>query len=291
MKYITLLFFLLISITSNASELAIKKINSENLENLLEVQKGLLSGGEPKTEKSFKELSQRGVKVIVSVDGAIPKVDFARKYGMRYIHIPIGYDELSEETLLSIKSLAIEVDEKLFIHCHHGRHRGPTVAAIFLMEKEVCQNGQSLKLLEKAGTGEQYTGLWSSVKDHVIQKADKPLPELLEVAQVDSMVESMAKIDRLYDNLKASKNLNWQALPDNPDFSAVHGALIMKEFLRESARTLSDSDTEQKKFFTESENIAALLENSLKTNNRNAANKHLSDLRKSCIKCHKKFRN
>lgn len=287
---LSLLFFFIL-IFSSANELSIKKLESENLENLLEVQKFLISGGEPKTEKSFQELSRRGVKVIVSVDGAIPKVDLAKKYGMQYVHIPTGYNMLSKHILLSIKALAKKVDQKLYIHCHHGKHRGPTVAAVFLIEKNVCTNEESLKLLEEAGTGKQYKGLWASVEKFVEQQVIEPLPELVSISKVDSMVESMAKIDRLYDNLRASYDLGWQPLPNNPDFSAVHGALIMKEFLRESGRAIKGSDPEQYKLFLESEKIAEALEESLVGENKGSSGKLLKNLKQSCIKCHKKFRD
>jgi hypothetical protein len=32
------------------------------------------------------------VKTIVSVDGGKPDVETARKHGIRYVHLPIGYD-------------------------------------------------------------------------------------------------------------------------------------------------------------------------------------------------------
>src|SRR3712207_3553770 len=62
------------------------------LHNFLPVSSQVYCGGEPEGEEGFQTLARLGVTMIVSVDGARPKVALARKYGLRYVHIPIGYD-------------------------------------------------------------------------------------------------------------------------------------------------------------------------------------------------------
>src|SRR5262245_18100801 len=52
---------------------------------------GLISGGVPEGHEGLETLHAMGVKTIVSVDGATPDVEGARKLGMQYVHLPISY--------------------------------------------------------------------------------------------------------------------------------------------------------------------------------------------------------
>src|SRR5687768_16523197 len=52
----------------------------------------VISGAQPEGEASFRALGELGVKTIISVDGAQPDVAGAKQFGMRYVHLPIGYD-------------------------------------------------------------------------------------------------------------------------------------------------------------------------------------------------------
>src|SRR5438094_677830 len=79
----------------------------------------------PDGDEGFHSLQQLGIKTIVSVDGARPEVDLARKYGLRYVHLPIGYDAVPREQALRIARAIRDLPGPVYIHCHHGRHRGP----------------------------------------------------------------------------------------------------------------------------------------------------------------------
>ena len=72
------------------------------IENFREVGSDLCVGGDPAGDAAFRALAERGVKTVVSVDGAKPDVATARKYGLRYVHIPIGYDGVPEKAGLSL---------------------------------------------------------------------------------------------------------------------------------------------------------------------------------------------
>src|SRR5690606_24259899 len=67
------------------------------LHNLLQVSSRIFSGGEPVGEAAFEQLEKLGVRTIVSVDGARPNIDAARRHGLRYVHIPISYDGISAD--------------------------------------------------------------------------------------------------------------------------------------------------------------------------------------------------
>src|SRR5262245_29349048 len=60
------------------------------------------SGGEPRGAETFAALQELGVRTIISVDGAAPDVEAARKLGIRYVHLPIGYDGIPREQAVRI---------------------------------------------------------------------------------------------------------------------------------------------------------------------------------------------
>src|SRR4051812_27897995 len=57
----------------------------------------VISGAQPEGDESFKALEDLGVRTIVSVDGAAPDVGTARRYGLRYVHLPITYSGVTPE--------------------------------------------------------------------------------------------------------------------------------------------------------------------------------------------------
>ena len=71
--------------------------NFPGLSNVVAFHDGFYSGSAPAGDAGFDSLSSLGIKTILSVDGAMPDVELADKYGMRYVHLPIGYDGFDDE--------------------------------------------------------------------------------------------------------------------------------------------------------------------------------------------------
>ncbi len=120
------------------------------------------------------ELAKLGVKTIVSVDGIAPNVEAAKKYGMRYVHVPIGYDGIDESAQALLTRVATDIKGTIYIHCHHGKHRGPAAAAIVCRVDDGRPAEAAMIILEKAGTGKEYPGLWRDVEQFT--KPTGPLP-------------------------------------------------------------------------------------------------------------------
>src|SRR2546423_13601111 len=72
------------------------------LANVCRVSDKLLSGGVPQGDDGFSSLKRLGVCTVISVDGARPDVERARKFALRYVHLPIGYDGVPREQGLRI---------------------------------------------------------------------------------------------------------------------------------------------------------------------------------------------
>lgn len=82
---------------TNAAPLpsGVKRLNIPGVHNAFAIGTKLISGGTPETAEGFATLRTLGVKTIISVDGAPPDVEVARQHGIRYVHLPCGYDGIS----------------------------------------------------------------------------------------------------------------------------------------------------------------------------------------------------
>jgi protein tyrosine phosphatase (PTP) superfamily phosphohydrolase (DUF442 family) len=264
------------------------------LHNLLQVTDRIYSGGEPRDDAAFAELAKLGVKTVVSVDGAKPKVDLARKHGLRYVHIPIGYDGVSGDAGRSLASLVRNGEAPFYVHCHHGRHRGPAAAAVACIADGAADGKAALAILEKAGTSPGYGGLWRDVEAYIPPSASEELPELVEVAEVGSLAAAMAQIDRASDNLKLCEAAGWQTPADHPDVAPPQEALLLKEGFHETARQLAENNDYDQQFLTwitEAETTAARLESALNGDDNQAAGAAFAEVQSQCKRCHTEYRD
>ena len=267
------------------------------LHNLVRLTADVYSGSEPAGEEAFASLKTLGVQTIVSVDGATPKIDMAKKYGIQYVHVPFGYDAIPLTALLSLTRAARDAKTPMYIHCHHGKHRGPAAAAIVCRAKGIVDLAGSLKIMQNAGTSRDYNGLWRDVESFTVPSAETQLPELVEVAQIESLAAAMARIDRNFDNLKLCAAADWKTPAGHPDLVAQQEALQLQESLYESSRRLAEKEhgTEYdgtfREWVSESEAVAQTLHKSLQTNNVAAANAAFNTLQNNCKQCHVKYRD
>lgn len=209
------------------------------MENVWQFGPGLYSGGQPEGAVGFKELADLKIKTIISVDGAAPALDLARKHGMRYVHIPYGYDAIGEKEQLQLVRSMAELPQPIYIHCHHGKHRGPAGAAIMARFGLNWSENDAMAFMKRAGTSPDYAGLYQSVRDFrppsaqsLAAAARSPLPEQVEVAD---FVELMVAIDQRFDLLKAwSKPASGHA--GEPKIDPLNESIQLRELLRESAR-------------------------------------------------------
>ena len=262
------------------------------LSNLMVVADSIYSGAEPHSDAAFASLADLGIKMVVSVDGAIPDVEAARKYGLRYVHIPIGYDGIRSEARLALARVVREVDGPVYFHCHHGKHRGPAAAAIAAIASGKTDAAGGKRILECAGTGAGYVGLWRDVAAYEPPAEGAELPGLVEVAKVGDFAAAMAAVDRAYDNLKLCRESGWGTPEDHPDLVPAHEALLVLEGFRESARHFSDGyGDEFETWLGGAEAVARELEASLKAADAEAAGRHFERLKISCKRCHEKHRD
>jgi protein tyrosine phosphatase (PTP) superfamily phosphohydrolase (DUF442 family) len=178
------------------------------IRNVFRVSERLYSGSVPSGEAGFATLKKLGIRTIISVDGEKPDLEAARRHGLRYLHLPIGYDGVPDERVAQLRRVATESEGPWFLHCHRGRHRGPACAAILArtLDREFSL-ATAERYLKSAGTDPKYAGLYRDVRRFdpaPPTKADpKPPRPLPEVADVEPLAERMIAIERHVERIKA----------------------------------------------------------------------------------------
>ena len=278
------------------------KIEMPGIQNVFRITDKLLSGSSPEDEQGFKSLQKLGVKTIISVDGAQPDLKNAHKFGMRYVHIPIGYNGVPQESALRMAKAVRDLPGPVYIHCHHGQHRGPASAAVIhLVLNPNCTVDQALAEMKRAGTDPKYKGLYAAPSDtRKVSKfnLDAVRSDFPESVKPAAFADVMVHVDEQWDKLKLVKAAAWQTPKDHPDISPAHEALLLVEQFREAAR-LPTHDSRPKDFrawLQEAQIHAEKLEGILQAGanakvNADAAEQAFKALNSSCTRCHARYRD
>lgn len=270
------------------------------LENLVGYAPRLISGGAPDGEAGFDALQAMGVKTIISVDGARPEVDKARARGMRYIHLPIGYNGMDQERTLEI-ARAVELareDGPVYIHCHHGKHRSAGAAGAAAVTLGLLTTTEATARMKVSGTSPNYSGLYQCVA-----VAEPAGPETLEAVKTDfpevwktsGLVRSMVEIDQTLDQLKAIEAAGWRTPKDCPDLVPVAEAGRLADLFRtlRNDPQARAKPTEFSDWLLAASNAASSVEVGVAGDNPSPQqlNARLKTVAASCKQCHVKYRD
>lgn len=203
--------------------------------NLIHVAPGIISGSVPEGEAGFEELERLGVKTVVSVDGTEPDLKLAHEHGMRYVHLPVGYHGIDPSRQLELAKAVKELPGPVFMHCHHGVHRGPAAAASAAVLLGSLSNEEAVAFLKKAGTSPNYPGLYACVTAAKAASAEalaSAPAEFPEVAPVPGFVHAMASAQEAYDHLVEIRDAGWKTPADHPDLVPRAEAQRLHEFMK-----------------------------------------------------------
>jgi hypothetical protein len=278
------------------------RVQAPGIENLYQLGGDLYSGSAPEGAAGFAALKGLGIKTAISVDGSAPDVELAAKYGINYVHLPIGYDGTMRSNALRIIKAAQVSPGPIFIHCHHGLHRGPAAAALVCEGLQGWSPTQAQGWLKTAGTATNYPGLYRLVREFSVPSESelRQVPaQFSSRAQTPDLVNTMVQIDEHFDLIKAMQKVGFKPLPDHPDVAPVSESLLLYELFKEAHRT-KQGGKRGEQFVVELGKAEANAENlylSLK-NLQNAATVDLApadsafqNMTRSCGACHKTFRN
>lgn len=288
--------------SADETDSALRGVEVDGLHNVLRITDQLYSGNGPDGDRSFASLKKLGIKTIISVDGATPDVERARKAGLRYVHIPIGYNGVPRAKALQIAKAIQELPAPFYIHCHHGKHRGPTAAAVALLcADEQCKVEDALAVMNSAGTDQRYAGLFKSAKSFerpTREELAKLTGELPEAVQAAGITQGMVVLDHSFDNLKLVRAAGWKTPADHPDIDPAHEALQLVEGYQELRRLpeLAKRPSEFRKWLDDGHASARELEHLLRTSKdkaiaTEAAEKTYRRAAAVCTQCHAKYRD
>ncbi|MBX3436918.1 MAG: hypothetical protein KF861_05475 [Planctomycetaceae bacterium] len=265
------------------------------IENLRVVSSSILCGAEPHGPDAFSELRRLGVRTIVSVDGARPDVESAGRAGLRYVHIPIGYDGVPREATRQLMQVLQECERPIFVHCHHGKHRGPAAAAVCAIFAGELDRAGGLALLKEAGTNPDYVGLWRDVGEATATPLDGQPPVLVEIAEPAPIVDVMVRIDHSFEQLSkltGSGGTNNDARP-SPQINAkaLELAVQLYEEFREAARLGAGGNNDDLQLRMEHAEKAALELVDAVRSHPEAVPGAVAIIQEQCQTCHKRHRN
>lgn len=280
------------------------RIEAEHLPNAVQVHAKVISGGQPESNEAFKELQSLGVKTVISVDGMKPDVGTASKYGLRYVHLPHGYDGVPDRRVKELAKAVQELDGPIYIHCHHGKHRSPAAASVACVAAGLVPSSRGVAILELAGTSPNYRGLYQSARE--VKPLEAALLDFLEVdfretVEVPPMAEAMVAMGHTHDHLERIADAGWQQPADHPDLDPAHLALLMREHFTELLRTedVQQEPEEFRQFLQDSEKAAQGLEHALRAWTSTSASaepperieQFSATISANCKLCHEQFRD
>ncbi len=189
-----------------------QKLEQPGLPNFHHLTDWLWCGGDPADDDALERLAQLGVKTIVSVDGAPPRVEAAAALGIRYVHLPLGYNGITAERLRELAVAQAQLPRPIYVHCHRGLHRGPAAAVAMLRIAHPEMTASSAEhFMELIGTSRKYPGLYASAMSACPFPEQPTGIELPAQQAVAPLTQEMVAIEHDWDRLeKALKQAtNW----------------------------------------------------------------------------------
>jgi len=257
----------------------------------------IVSGGVPAGDAAFDALEAMGVRTIISVDGAPPDVARAEARGMRYVHIPITYAQVSPAQTLELARAVRDLPGPVYIHCHHGKHRSPAVSAAAAIALGRLTAAQGVAFLREAGTAPTYEGLYACVaggrpvEASAIDGAPADFPSL---RQPTGLVAAMVDADEAFDHIDAIRAAGWDVPDDHPDLVPAAEAGRLADDLRLGAddpRAAARSPELPTRLRAAAEEATALEEAIVAGAPAADLAKRFATVKRSCTECHTKWRN
>lgn len=272
------------------------------------------SGSGPDSADAFDALARLGVRTVLSVDAAAPRLDLAAPRGMRYVHVPIQYSGVHAGAAEAIALALIDLPRPIYIHCHHGKHRGPAAAMVGLVCAGEIDPADTRAILADAGTSLSYPGLYAAAADaeplpfHELTTLRQRVGELPAVAPVGTDAALMAALDGHFENLNLIEAAGWTTPPDHPDLvpaaeaGAAHDLLRRwqaepanaskpQDFLATLARSIAEAGRLEAMLVAAAETRATPGAAAPEPLDTPAASAALERLGQSCIACHQRYRN
>jgi len=275
----------------------------KGLHNVYRLSGNIISGSEPHGEDGLESIAAMGVKTILSVDGKAPDQETAAKLGMCYVHVPIQYKTINPEETARIAKTFRELEGPFYVHCYHGKHRGPAAAAVGRVVLDGASREQAIaEMRQWCGTSPKYEGLYRVV-------ATGPLPT---DADTRALVWSfpakhsaaglrgmMVQASRGFDNLRDLLGREWAIDPEHPDLDPMHEAdQLALAFTHPPAEDVKSWPDDFQQWMKQSTELTGKLRDAIQAvkeqgtpETRARATKAFKAVGANCNTCHKSYRD
>ena len=275
-----------------------KPTDLPGLHNVVAYTPDTFSGAVPEGEQGFATLKAMGIKTVISVDGAKPDLAAAGKFGLRYVHLPIGYDGVPTDRQLALARAVRDLDGPIYIHCHHGKHRSAAATGAACATLGRMTSEDAVSRMKVSGTSPKYKGLYSDVS-HAMMVNDAKLNEASnvfpQVWQTKGIVDAMVAIDDATEHLKDIQQAGWQTPADHPDLVPAAEAGRLADLLRnlQDDADVKAEPRELTDWMLESAADASKLEAMIVSGDTKPAllDAQFKVIRDACSTCHVKYRN
>ena len=222
-----------------------------------------------------------------------PDVEGAKTLGLRYVHLPHGYDRVPVDRGQELAKAVRDLPGPVYIHCHHGKHRSPAAAAVACVEAGMIPAEAGEGVLKTAGTNPNYRGLYESVRNArplSSKELDLLKVEFRETSPVPPLAEAMIELEHALDRVTSEEEKKWRRKEESRS-----AALLLLEQYKEMQR-LEDVQRRPARFreiVSTSEDAALQLQTALAGDSVDAsqAETALKALNKGCADCHTGFRD
>lgn len=270
------------------------------IHNAVAFHDGFISGSVPEGDEGFDTLAAMGVKTIISVDGSAPEVEKAAERGIRYIHLPIGYNGFDEQRRIELTRATRDamLEGPVYLHCHHGKHRSAGAAACVSASLGWISPEEGVARMKVSGTAANYTGLYAVAGNATVLPAsviDAAPAEFPSVSRPSSFVQGMVDVDHAYKHLKLIEKAGWMTPADHPDLVPAAEAGRLADLYRDLQATsyVQGKPEEFMSMMRESHASARILEDLLIAREFDpvALTAQFKIVSASCKTCHVKYRD
>lgn len=128
----------------------------------IRVADDLFCGPQPRTAQDFAALKAQGIQTVIGLDGVVPNAQLARQAGLKYVHLPVGFNQAEQQVPALLATLK-SAKGPCYLHCRYGRPRTPAMVAMVAQVRYGWNQAQASEWAKQAGVGESYQGLAASL--------------------------------------------------------------------------------------------------------------------------------
>lgn len=278
--------------------------NYPGLQNVYRFSDRIITGSEPVDREALAQLEAWGVRTVLSVDGKAPDFEGAEELGMRYVHVPLQYKGITDDQIAQIAKAFRELEAPFYVHCFHGRHRGPAAAAIGSVALDGLDRDRAIaEMRHWCTTAKKYEGLYLTVATARFPTAEETAAydfDFTTAHEFTGLREAMVTLTRSWDEVKLIRKNGWQVSADHPDIDPLRSASTVLQHLdacAEMDEVATYADDFRAWLDTSREGTGRLVE--LLTDCRSepgvetsaALEEAYGAVAESCLECHSVYRN